>query len=463
MNNETKNNDSDDRRVVQKHSFLTNCHIALAITGSIASVESVKLIRELRRFGAHVQVYLSKNAAKFISPLSLEWASISIPITASTGKAEHIFSDDLLLVAPATLDSVAKAATAISDDHVSTLISSALGVKFQQSLTLEKTLGKDKLGQQAKAGNSFYTAKACLAPPILFAPAMHSSLANNPFFQEHKRKLEACGVLFLSPLLSESKAKIPDAEELAWHVCHAYALSQKNSLQGKKVFINAGSVPSKIDDVRRLSNFASAQTGIDLAYQAYARGAKPCLLLPWDKKRDSRFPFESVGFRNFEDFAQKTLSLIAKKQPDLGIFTAAVSDYKIARPKKGKPSSKQGLHDMKFLPTEKIVQAVRQKFPSLAMATFKLVSGLTLEETRKQAEKLCLDNGYEFVIANRLEDVQKAKLAAEQVADVSMQIPRYVASKASKTQSTGQVTNNAQLAEKIYSSLAKTSKTSDNP
>src|SRR3972149_10326218 len=97
-----------ETEVSQTESYLQGKKIDVIVTGGIAAVETVKIIRELRRWGASTRVIMSEAAQAFVTPLTLEWASSSAVITHLSGVAEQISEADALLVTPATLNTFQK-------------------------------------------------------------------------------------------------------------------------------------------------------------------------------------------------------------------------------------------------------------------------------------------------------------------------------------------------------------------
>jgi phosphopantothenoylcysteine decarboxylase/phosphopantothenate--cysteine ligase len=166
---------NEDLKVERLGNQLDGKSIALCITGGIAAIETPKIARHFRRFGAEVRAYLTPAALDFIGEASLVWATGKPAVKELTGNAEHICLEDVVVVAPATLNTINKIYAGIADNPVTTLIASALG--------------------QNK--------------PIYVAPTMHESLYKNPFFQQSLRKLPEYGVRILEPRLGESKAKMP--------------------------------------------------------------------------------------------------------------------------------------------------------------------------------------------------------------------------------------------------------------
>ena len=121
---------NSDLSVISLGTQLAGKKIALGITGGIAAVETPKLVRQLRRFGSTVEVFMTPAATRFITPLSLGWASTQPVITDLTQTAPHICSHDAVVVAPATLNALSKTAQGMADNVVLTLLASALGQKI---------------------------------------------------------------------------------------------------------------------------------------------------------------------------------------------------------------------------------------------------------------------------------------------------------------------------------------------
>jgi phosphopantothenoylcysteine decarboxylase/phosphopantothenate--cysteine ligase len=155
--------------------------IVLAVCGSIAAIESPKLARELMRHGADVTAVLSESGQKIIHPWALECITGKETVMEITGSCEHVQycgdwdgAADLLVISPATANTISKIAGGIDDSIVTTFASTALGSKL----------------------------------PVIIAPAMHKSMINNPFVQENIEKLEKAGVVFVKPKDEEGKAKL---------------------------------------------------------------------------------------------------------------------------------------------------------------------------------------------------------------------------------------------------------------
>lgn len=155
--------------------------IILAVCGSIAAIESPKLARELMRHGADVVCVMSESANWIIHPYALECIIGRPTITEITGLCEHVECcgdydgrADLLLISPATANTISKIANGIDDTTVTTFASTALGARM----------------------------------PIIIAPAMHDSMYKNPFVTENIEKLKKAGMMFVEPKREEGKAKL---------------------------------------------------------------------------------------------------------------------------------------------------------------------------------------------------------------------------------------------------------------
>ena len=147
--------------------------IILCVTGSVAATETVKLAREFRRQGHSVKAFMTQEATKIIHPNVLEFATGRSVVLELTGAIEHVkYSQaDLILVAPATANSISKFAYKISDNPVNTLLITAYGHNT----------------------------------PIIFVPSMHDSMYDA--IGENVSKLKKEGIKFLNPRIEEGKAK----------------------------------------------------------------------------------------------------------------------------------------------------------------------------------------------------------------------------------------------------------------
>jgi phosphopantothenoylcysteine decarboxylase/phosphopantothenate--cysteine ligase len=160
--------------------------IVLAVCGSVAAIEAPKIARELSRNGIDVECVMTKSARRIIHPYVLHWASGKKVITRLTGDVEHVRlcgingEACLLLICPATANTISKIANGIDDTTVTTFASTALGSGI----------------------------------PVVVVPAMHESIYRNPFVSENIEKLKKNGVKFIEPRFEENKAKLADSEKV---------------------------------------------------------------------------------------------------------------------------------------------------------------------------------------------------------------------------------------------------------
>ena len=177
-----------------KSEDLAKKKIVLAITGSIAAVETVKLARELIRHGADVIPVISKAGCKIIHPDSIWFATGNQPITQLTGAVEHVSCcgdvkgrADLLLVCPATANTISKMALGIDDTPVTTFATTAIGTGI----------------------------------PVIVVPAMHGTMYRHPVIKKNIDVLKQMGVTIVDPRLEENKAKIADLDRVVIEVKRA--------------------------------------------------------------------------------------------------------------------------------------------------------------------------------------------------------------------------------------------------
>jgi len=356
--------DNDDPKVELISDYLLGKKIGLCVTGGVAAMETPKIARMLRRYGAEVTAYVTRAGLSFTTKDGLEWATEKPVITKLSGSAEHLCKNHALLVAPATLNTINKMMYGIADNPVTTLIASALG----------------------------------RGTPILIAPTMHESLYNNPFLMDSLRRSTQYNIKVIEPRISEGKAKIPRLENLVAHVCHELS---DHPIKGKRILITGGPTPAKIDDVRRITNKYKGTLAKLIAKEAFHRGAIVKLLMG-DTGMQIPSYLPNLIHHDYQEYVDNVLLELGKGF-DWGVFSAAVADYAPNLPMQGKiPSGMESLK-LELPPTKKVIELVREKYPSLMMATFKVESGLTVEELLDIANER--SQRFELVVANRTEDM----------------------------------------------------------
>ncbi len=357
-------NNNHDLKVDSAGNYLSGLRIALGVTGGIAAIESPKIVRMLRRYGADVSAIMTKSAEKFVGKTSLEWATAKSVNIELSGLAEHICSYDAVLVAPATLNSINKFMSGIADDSLSTLLASSLGKKV----------------------------------PVYLCPTMHESLWNNPILQENIKKAVNLGVNIIPARISEGKLKIPHTDFISSVLCHDLS---KSSLKGKKILVTGGPTAGKIDSVRRIVNKFRGGVAVLIAKELFLRGAKVRLLLGNTGIPVPEF-LDVTKHEDYYEYRSNVLTALSKDDFDCGIFAAAVADYIPTTVFDGKIKSDGSLKSIPLMQTTKIIDEVKDNFPNIMMVTFKYEEGITQEKLLDIAKKR-LDK-FDIVVANRGED-----------------------------------------------------------
>ncbi|TFH00021.1 bifunctional phosphopantothenoylcysteine decarboxylase/phosphopantothenate--cysteine ligase CoaBC [Candidatus Thorarchaeota archaeon] len=353
--------------------------ITLCVTGSVAAVECVDLSRKLMRHGAEVYTVMSKMGTNIIHPYLLEWATGNPVITELTGQIEHITLAgkhaghvDLVLIAPATANTIGKVANGIDDTPVTTTASSAIGAKI----------------------------------PVIVVPAMHESMYDHPAVIENIEKLKAMGVGVVSPRMEEAKAKIPDVDTI---VDFVLATLGPKDLVGKHFLVSAGPTRGWLDRVRFISNPSTGKMGIALVHELLSRGATVTLVLgPTAQVAPTQANVINVS--TYEEMWDAVMKALSDKKPTCFISTAAVSDYIPSKKEDTKLTSGKSSLTIELVPTKKIIEEARKQYKDLFIVGFKVESGISEKELEERA-RAKIDAGIcNLVIAN---DEQKKGVAFE--------------------------------------------------
>ena len=342
--------------------------IVLCVTGSIAATETIKLAREFRRQGHCVKAFMTHEATKIIHPNALEFATGQEVVLELSGKIEHVkySQKDLILVAPATANTISKFAYRISDNPVNTLLITAYGHDT----------------------------------PIVFVPSMHDSMYDA--VSENVDKLKEDGIRFVNPRIDEGKAKFPAIEDIVLESIRAVNLDRfnkgldENNIAGKNVLISLGGTFEEIDPIRGISNRSSGRMGLELAKEAFIRGANLTVLAAHHEvsipKAFNVVDAESTGLMN-----EKIDELI----PDFDIFisTAAISDFTPINKESSKISSSYNL-SLEFEPVAKIIQRIKEINKDIFLVGFKAEYNISEERMIQCAKTQMRDAGTDLVVAN---------------------------------------------------------------
>lgn len=358
-----------DHDVPQLGAQLAGRRIALMICGGIAAMKTPLLARGLRKRGAEVTAFVSREALRYVTADALEWSTHRPVVERLSPAAEHL-SDaspfDAYLLPQATYNTINKLANGIADGVLTSTLASALG---------RMTSGR---------------------AAVLVVPTMHGSM-HNPILTESLRKLDSLGVRIVPPRPGYGKHNIPDDAVLVAEVCRAVS---RSPLRGRQVLVTGGPTPVEVDGVRRLTNRFRGRLGIAVAEELFLRGAEP-FLVHGDGAHPAPEHLPHQVVRTFDEYRETVHRRLAEGDYLSGIFTAAVADY---RPKEVLPGkTPSGGHlTLELVPTQKVVEEVRQRCPDLHMVTFKYQEGISHDELmaigRQRLER------YEAVVANRGEE-----------------------------------------------------------
>ena len=278
--------------------------VLLGVTGSIAAYKAADLASRLMKQHAQVHVIMTENAAKFISPITFETLTNRKCITDTFDRnypsdhpveVEHIAlakKADLVIVAPATANIIAKMAYGIADDMLST------------------------------------TLLACTCP-VLVSPAMNTKMYEHPATQANLAVLRQRGVKIIEPssgLLAcgdEGKGKLPEPAVLVDHILAEIACPK--DLTGKKILVTAGPTRESLDPVRFITNHSSGKMGYAIAHAAALRGAD-VTLVSGPVSLTPPLGVKLVPITSAHDLFCAVTAVSAEQ--DIIIKAAAVADYR---------------------------------------------------------------------------------------------------------------------------------------
>jgi phosphopantothenoylcysteine decarboxylase/phosphopantothenate--cysteine ligase len=291
--------------------ILSGKRIILGVTGSIAAYKAATLASRLTQAGVQVDVIMTEAAVRFITPLTFQ-ALTGRPVYTSMWQTEtggglgtHIahvglaHQADLLLIAPATAQTIARVALGLADDLLSV---TALAARC----------------------------------PILIAPAMDAGMYENPATRQHVETLRARGVHFAGPAIGrmasglEGLGRFLEPDEIVGH-CRR-VLGSTGPLRGRHVVVTAGPTREPLDPVRFISNYSSGRQGFALAQAAVDYGAQ-VTLITGPVSLPTPVGVQRVEVEEARQMLEAVLAHAAGERPaDALIMCAAVGDFRPARP-----------------------------------------------------------------------------------------------------------------------------------
>lgn len=371
--------------------------IVLCVTGSIAATETIKLAREFRRQGIDVKCFMSDGACEIIHPYAMEFATGQKVVTKLTGEVEHVkyATADMIIVAPATANVISKFVGKIADNPINALLITAFGYKT----------------------------------PVLMVPSMHNSMYKA--VKDHIETLKGEGITFVKPKIEEKKAKFPDVQDI---VFHAMRKLDDGKLKGKKVLVSAGATYDEIDKIRGITNRSSGKMGVEIAKEAFIRGAD-VTLIKGKMTADVPNVFDILEVESVEEMRNAVLEQV--KNHDIFISAAAVSDFipKIEN-KENKISSGNDI-TLKLERAPKIIGEVKEVNPEIFLVGFKVEYGISRDELIKSASKRIEEHRIDLMVANDVsvegagfgEDKNQVILIDGEIVDIPLSPKKDVASK----------------------------------
>jgi len=348
--------------------MLGNKHILLIIGGGIAAYKSLDLIRKLREQGASVTPVLTKAAGEFVTPLSVSALSgekvyqdlFDLTAEAEMGHIELSRAADLIIVAPATADLMAKMTHGHANDLASTLL---LATDTQ----------------------------------VLLAPSMNVRMWQHPATQRNIATLAADGILSVGPNEGDmacgeyGPGRMAEPLEI---VAAADAILGDGPLKGKRVLVTSGPTHEPIDPVRYIANRSSGAQGTAIASALAALGADVIFVTgPADVA-----PPMGVEVIKVQTAQQMLEAVEAEKKIDVGVFAAAVADWRMATPTDSKiKKDGKGLPKLAFAENPDILATISKakKRPKLVVGFAAETDDVIANATAKRKRKGC-----DWIVAN---------------------------------------------------------------
>ena len=345
---------------------LSGKKIVLCVAGSVAAYKAIELARLLMRHGANVTCVATSAVTKLIQPEYFKWATGNDVITKLTGELEHIRladynQSDLIIVYPATANTLGKLANGIDDTPVSTVLTVAFGSKI----------------------------------PILMCLAMHASMYENSAVKKNidflKRKID-----FAKPQMIEGKAKAPEPEDVLEYILKKFGSSP--ILKNKKILMTAGPTIEYIDPVRVITNQSSGKTGVLLATELVSAGAKVTLVYgPGIETPPKGVKVINVSTsKEMFDAVKGEL----KKKFDIVIMAAAAADYTPENPSRKKIKSTQKKINISLKKAPKIIDQVKKIQKNVLLVGFKAEANISKTDLVKAAQRKLKESKADMIIAN---------------------------------------------------------------
>ena len=345
--------------------------VLLGITGGIAAYKMANVASALRKTGAEVHCILTQNATQFITPLTFETLSNNRCIVDTFDRnfqydVAHVSlakKADVILIAPATANVIAKLAHGLADDMLTTTV----------------------------------LASRC---PKLIAPAMNTAMLENPATQENLATLRRYGFTVIAPATGMlackdvGSGKLPEPEVLCEEIYRV--IGREKDLQGLHITVTAGPTQESLDPVRFLTNHSSGKMGYAIAREAMLRGAD-VTLISGPVALKAPLGVKLVNITTAQEMLEGVQA--ALPQTDVLVMAAAVADYRPAVVADQKMKKGEGDMSIPLERTGDVLGWVAQnRHPGLFVCGFSMETEHMLENSQKKRTKKKLD----MIVANNL-------------------------------------------------------------
>jgi len=347
---------------------MTGKKIILGVTGGIAAYKAVEVASRLRKAGAEVQVIMTRAAQEFVTELTFREITGNPVNTGMWGKVAHWNVEhialaqmaDLVLVAPATANLIAKLSVGMADDMLTTTI----------------------LATRA---------------PVFLAPAMNSNMFSNPVTQRNLETLRAQGMEIIPPASGhlacgvDGVGRLPEPVDIVARVEEYFCRGQ--SLKGRKILVTAGGTIAPIDPVRFIGNRSSGKMGYAVAEEAARRGAEVVLVLGVSALPDLGNA-RTVRVETTEEMRRAVLQEFPDS--DAVIKAAAVADYRVKQVAGQKIKKSDDDWSIELVRNPDILYELGQKKEHQVLVGFAAETQNLMEYAKKKLDKKNLD----FIVAN---------------------------------------------------------------
>ena len=346
--------------------------ILIGVTGSIAAYKVPLLVRLFIKAGAEVKVVMTPAATDFVSPLALSTLSkneVSVDLSNNNTWENHVMLGrwaDIMLITPASANTVAKMANGLCDNILMAV----------------------------------YLSATC---PVHIAPAMDEDMYHHPSFTDNIKLLASWGNRIIDSNHGElasglvGMGRMAEVEEIFEHVQEFFNTSQR--LKGKKALVTAGPTYENIDPVRFIGNYSSGKMGMAVAEALAAEGAEVNLIMGPSQLSANHPNINQINVRSAEEMLKSSIKHWSKS--DIAVMSAAVADYRAKKQATKKIKKKDANLTIELEKTTDILKTLGTK-----KKVKQILVGFALESNNEEAYALrkLKEKNADFIVLNSLND-----------------------------------------------------------